>query len=160
MSPKDSLHLLYICLSTDIHKQLLAIHPQYISKWISRSSYIKKLVKYIHAFCPTLSWFPYSPSFPMHWPSRTHFLPVSLPSMLAGSIRERLLRYSHPATLCFPDPECHCLALYQIQPLLRNRLCCHLDYPSHYCGLANFGCLKWFQVCYPHHFRFDDHQFI
>jgi len=38
--------LLYICLSTNIHKLRLTICPWYISNRISRSSYIKKLVKH------------------------------------------------------------------------------------------------------------------
>ena len=46
ISPKDSKRLLYICLSTDIHKQLLTLCPTYISNWNSWSSYVKKLVNH------------------------------------------------------------------------------------------------------------------
>jgi len=45
MLQKDSLHLLYIYLSTNIHKLLLSMRPQYISNWNSRSSYIMELVQ-------------------------------------------------------------------------------------------------------------------
>jgi len=57
--PKDSLHWLYICLSTNIHKLVLTICPKYISNWNSGSSYIKKLVKHGHI----LSYFFFAPSF-------------------------------------------------------------------------------------------------
>ena len=46
MLPKDSLRPPYICLSTDILKWLLNIIPYYISNWLSRSSYIFKLVNH------------------------------------------------------------------------------------------------------------------
>jgi len=57
--PRDSLFLLYIWLSTDIHKLLLTICAQYISNWNSRSWYIKKLVKHWR----TLAYLVFTPLF-------------------------------------------------------------------------------------------------
>ena len=57
--PNDSLRLLYICLSTDIHKLLVTIRPQYISNWNSRSSYMEKLVNHSNI----LSDFVFTPWF-------------------------------------------------------------------------------------------------
>jgi len=56
--PKDSLHLLYIYLWTNIHKLLLTIRPWYISNWKFRSSYVK-LVNHWHI----LSFFFFPPLF-------------------------------------------------------------------------------------------------
>jgi len=112
--------------------------------------------KYIDTFCSTCSCAPYSFSFPLHWPSSTLLQPGSLTSVLAESIQERLVRHSHPAALGFPDPPCHCLALYQIQHQLRNLLRCHLDDPSGHSSIANCWCTKCVLVHYPHHFWLAD----
>ena len=78
-----------------------------------------------------------------------------LTSAFAKSIREHMVQHSHPAALGFPDPCCHCIALYQIQSLPHNRLRCHLDYPRCHSSLANFHCVKSFLVRFPHHFVLD-----
>jgi len=79
----------------------------------------------IDAFCPTFFSLPYSSSFQLHWLSSTTFQPVRLTSVSAESIQEHSARRSHPAALAILDPQCFCLALCQIHPLLRNRLRCH-----------------------------------
>ena len=114
----------------------------------------------IDAFCPTFSSLPFSSSFWLHWLSSTAFQAASLTSMYAESILEHLVQCSHPAVLGIPDPWCSCLALYQIQHPLRNRLRCHLDHRSPHSGSANLQCLKCFEVSYPHHFRLDDSWFF
>jgi len=85
----------------------------------------------------------------LHWLSRTPFQPFSLTSVLAKPMREHLAPHSHPADLGIPDLRCHCCALYRIHRLLRNRVHCHLNYPSHNSSLANLPCSKCFQVRSP-----------
>jgi len=117
-------------------------------------------VKHIDAFCPTLCWFPYSSSFALYWLSPTPFQSVCLTSMLGKSIREHLVSHSDPPALGSRDPRCHCLALYQIQPLPGNSLCCHLHYPSCHSSLANVWCPKCIQVCDHCNFWLDNGRFI
>jgi len=74
------------------------------------------------------------------------FQPCSLTPVLAESIPEHLVRHSHHAALGFPDPRCHCLALYQIQILPHICHRCQLDYSSGHSSWANVWCLKYFQV--------------
>jgi len=94
--------------------------------------------------------------FLLHWPSPTPFQHVPLTAVLAEPIPERLVSHSHPPNLGIPDPRCNWFALYQTQHLPRNRLCCHLDYPSHHSSLANLQCQICFQVSYHRHIRLDD----
>jgi hypothetical protein len=63
----------------------------------------------------------------------TNILSVSrLDFQLADSIQEHLVQYSHLASLGFPDPRWHYIALYQIQCVSRNSLCCYWDYSSNH----------------------------
>jgi len=92
----------------------------------------------------------------MHEPLQTDFKPLSLTYVLAESIREKLARHSHPAALGILDPRCNCLAQYNIQCLLCNRLRWYLDYPSGHSRVTNLRCPTCCHVCYTQHFRLDD----
>jgi len=153
--PKDSLHLLYICLSTDSYKLLLTIRPKYISNWNSWSSYLKKLLTH-WCILSTISPLHYSSSFLLHCLSPTPFQPVILTSVLAKPIREHLVHHSHCTTLGIRYPRCHCFTQYQIHRVMHNRLCCYLDHPSHHSNLACYYSPKCGQVRNPHHLRLDD----
>ena len=111
-------------------------------------------------FRPTFSWFPCSYSFPLHWPSPTLFQPVSLTSVLAESIRRDLHWHSPPPALGILEHRCQCLALFEIQLLPCNCLCCHLDYPPCHSCQANCVCPPCCQVRCHHHFGLDDGQFF
>jgi len=117
-------------------------------------------VKQIDPFCPTLSWYPVSCSFPLYWLLPTPIQPVSWIAVLAKLIREDLVRHSHLTTPSFLDPGCHCLTAYPIQHLPCNRLHCHLEYPSRHSSLPKFQCLKCFQAGYPHHLQLGDGWFF
>ena len=92
----------------------------------------------------------------MHWVSPTPVEPVSVNSVLAGSIQEPLEILTQSGAQGIPVPRCHCLVLYQIHCLPRNCCCCHLEYPCCHSSGANFWCPKHYQVCYTHYFWLDD----
>jgi len=112
--------------------------------------------KHIDALCPTLSCFPYSSAFPLDWPSSTPCHPCTLTTLLPESIREHLVRHSHPPALGFQGRWCHCPALYLMHCLTPNHLCFDWDHPSNNSNYANFQCPKCLQMHNPHRFQLDD----
>ena len=117
-------------------------------------------MKHTDAFCPTSCCLPYSSSFPLHWQSPTPVQPFSWNSVLGESIREALVRHSHPTPLSSPDRWWHSLALYLIHCLPLNWFRRHLHYGRGHSSQANFPCPKFFQVQYSHHFLLNDGWFV
>jgi len=158
--PKETLHALYICLWTDMCMRHLTICSYNISTWNSRSSYIQELVKHIDIVCHTFPWFYHSSSFRSYWPSVKRSLSVSLTSIWAETIQERLERHSQPMPPGFLDLRFHYLSVYQVHHLLRNYLRCCLDYPRRNSSFADFHRQKSFQVRHPAHILLGASQFF
>jgi hypothetical protein len=103
-------YLLYICLLTDIHRQLLNVLPYYCSMYNSWSNYIQNLLN-IH-WCIHFKMF-LIPLFllvsivlTVMTTSAAMFITLVLPE----SISEHFVCHLHFAALGFLNPRCHCVA--------------------------------------------------
>jgi len=130
-----SVRILHFASYRFLHEQIssfdcsLFFHSISLSEILNQATY-RTWWKHIDPIGPTVSCFPYSSLFPLHWQSPTRFQPVSLTSPLAESIQEHLVWPWQCGAVGFLKSWSHCMAQGWIHRLSHSRLRSRLDYPN------------------------------